>query len=364
LTRGGDAFVGQHTGDLEHPAAASFYDEVTEHLSKLLEVKPDIVVADCHPNFYTSAAAADLAARSGAKLATLQHHAAHAAAVLAEHQIYGPALALVLDGYGYGLDGTVWGGELLRMDLEHADWGRAGHLTPFALPGGDAATRAPWRLALSLALGITDRNLSARVTAGWEQAKGREAAFIRQMLERGVNSPLCSSCGRLFDAVSAQLHVCLETSYEGQAAIRLETLALQGEARAPSIEQAPAPVTVRDGMALLDSHALFARVCRMQEEGLDPALIALDFHHQLAWSLVRLVLAVREPSDRPVAGLAGGVVNNTLLRRMLVEAFAEQGISVLVPSAVPAGDGGISLGQAAWGLALLRNSQDGVQSRQ
>ncbi len=349
LTRGADAFVGQHTGDLDNAAAAGFYDEVVTHLLRLLEVTPALVVADLHPDFYTTRAAMAMAEEHGAVLVRLQHHAAHAAACLAEARVDEAVPVLVLDGYGYGPDGTVWGGELVEMDLGSARWRRLGHLATFALPGGDAATRAPWRIAVSLASGLADAALGARIVDAWTERMGQGCRLILQMIERGFNSPACSSCGRLFDAVSAQLGICLETSYEGQAAIRLETAALG--AASSALPQAGDWTRMEDDQVLVDSQGLFARVCLLSEQGHAAPAIALDFHMQLARALAQAAALVCRPGR---VGLCGGVLNNTLLRRLLVQELALRGFTAMLPKLVPAGDGGLSLGQAAWGAALIR----------
>ncbi|MDO4840249.1 MAG: carbamoyltransferase HypF [Desulfovibrionaceae bacterium] len=355
FTRGHDAFVGQHTGDLEQAGTAEFYEEVVAHLHALLEVQPALVICDAHPDFYSSATAARLAQEWDVPLMTLQHHAAHAASVLAEHGITAPSLVLVLDGFGFGLDGTAWGGELIRMDLGMARWSRAGHFVPFAMPGGDAATRSPWRLALSLAGMIQDKELAAALKARWEAEKGKEAGFVSTMLQRHINSPLTSSCGRLFDAVAAQLGLCDSITYEGQAAIRLETLATSCTSK--SLPDAADVVLHQEDTLLFDGCALFEHVCRLQQEGADPALAAFDFHAQLARNLARLVLKAHKKDDSRYVGLAGGVINNALLRHMLVQELSERGVTPLIPCQVPAGDGGISLGQAAFALASLRTKK-------
>ena len=353
FTRGSDAFVGQHTGDLEQAGAAVFYDEVTSHLQSLLEVQPHLVICDAHPDFYSSRTAARLAQEWHAPLITLQHHAAHAASVLAEHGIKEPSLVLVLDGFGYGLDGTAWGGELVRMDLGRAQWSRAGHFVPFALPGGDAAARSPWRLAVSLASMMQDAELAGKILAGWEAQKGKEAAFVLAMIRRHINSPLSSSCGRLFDAVAAQLGLCDSITYEGQAAIRLESLA--ASACTKDISCSTDFVLEDGGTLLIDSCALFERVCRLQKEGADPAFAAFDFHCQLARNLAALAGRAHQEGDGQYVGLSGGVINNALLRHMLCTELEKLGLTPVIPSRVPAGDGGLSLGQAAFALAYLRN---------
>ena len=231
LTRGREAFVGQHIGDLENPATLAFYEEVAAHLEALLEVRPAALVCDAHPDFLSTRYAEARAARDGLPLWRLQHHAAHAASVLAENGHYGPALALCLDGTGLGDDGTVWGGELLFMKLARPQWRRLGRLAPFALPGGDAAVRQPWRIALALRAQCASREPPTSWPAPWLPEQQPAATAIEEMLRRNLNCPLTSSCGRLFDAVAAQLGLCLATSYEGQAAIRLEDAA--GRASAP-----------------------------------------------------------------------------------------------------------------------------------
>lgn len=363
LTRKSHAFVGQHTGDLDNVATAGFYTEVLTHLQALLEVQPEVIVTDLHPDFFSSRCGTELAAAKGTALVRLQHHAAHAAAVLAEHQVFSPALALVLDGFGLGEDGTVWGGELLSMDLAAASWRREGHLSAFALPGSDRATRAPWRIALGLA-----RELKAeRIVQDMLARFGREAETVCLMCERRLNTPLSSSCGRLFDAVSALLGVSETISYEGQAAIRLESLALacagsalpsadMVQARLASCPETPSCTCLQraaDGRLLLSSQALFARVLALQDMGLAKGLIALDFHRQLALGLTRLAAARRQVSSTIV--LAGGVLNNSLLRTLLAAYLADEGFTVLLPRLLPPGDGGLSLGQAAMGLSLTLN---------
>ena len=363
LTRGGNAFVGQHTGDLEHPATAAFYEEIVRHLSSLLEVTPGLVVTDLHPDFYSSRAGERIAREHGIPLIRLQHHAAHAAAVLAEHRQEEPALALILDGFGLGCDKTVWGGELLRMHLGAARWERAGHLAPFPLPGGDAATHNPWRIAMGLAQADADHR------AFWTQKQGAEAGIVSRMIERNLNTPLTSSCGRLFDAVSAQLGLCSTITYEGQAAIRLETCALQIMNKRDSLTQQAQALTgdlpampaerlcmQQDASLLVSSKALFARVLRLQDLGLAASLIALDFHWQLARALSCLAAQARREED--VVALGGGVLNNTLLRGLLCSLLQEQGFRVLLPRLLPPGDGGLSLGQAVWGLMLHRLGQN------
>lgn len=363
LTRGREAFVGQHIGDLENPATLAFYEEVATHLEKLLEVRPEALVCDAHPNFLSTRYAEARAARDGLPLWRLQHHAAHAAAVLAENAHHGPALALCLDGTGLGEDGTIWGGELLFMDLSLPRWERLGRLAPFALPGGDAAVRQPWRIALAL----RERNdrLPENAPAPWLPEQERAVMAVGEMLARGVNCPQTSSCGRLFDAVAAQLGLCLATTYEGQAAIRLEDAAnrVEGPVRAmlggaPLTRAAaglvwPVGLAVRGNLLELDSAGLFAHVAEAMAQGISVPEAAARFHLSLARGLAAMAGRAARKLGVTAIGLTGGVMQNATLARLLPLALAEQGLHALSHHELPPGDGGLSLGQAVWGRRML-----------
>ncbi|SDF81114.1 Hydrogenase maturation protein, carbamoyltransferase HypF [Desulfovibrio legallii] len=364
LTRGREAFVGQHIGDLENPATLNFYEEAAAHLEALLEVRPAALVCDLHPDFLSTRYARERAARQGLPLWSLQHHAAHAAAVLAENGRYAPALALCLDGTGLGEDGTVWGGELLLLELDAPRWQRLGRLAPFALPGGDAAVREPWRIALSLAqrAGLED--------ADWVTHDGgaQDAAIaaVKEMLRRKVNCPLTSSCGRLFDAAAAALGLCARTTYEGQAAIRLEdaavrpeggleratAAALRGETPPPAAWGTVEPVW-RDGLWEVDSARLFGLTATARREGLPVGEAAARFHLRLAASLARMAAQAAGQHGVDAVGLSGGVLQNALLARLLPLALRAHGLTPLTHHELPPGDGGLSLGQAVWGRRLL-----------
>lgn len=370
LTRGAEAFVGQHIGDLENPATLNFYEEVAAHLEKLLEVRPEALVCDAHPDFLSTRYAEARAEREGLPLWRLQHHAAHAAAVLAENSHYGPALALCLDGTGLGDDGTVWGGELLFMELEQAQWRRVGRLAPFALPGGDAAVRQPWRIALAL------RSLCEQaefplpsLRTPWLPEQAQAAAAVTEMLRRGINCPPTSSCGRLFDAVAAQLGLCLDTSYEGQAAIRLEDAAnranehvrttLEGKARDKDMATLvwPVGIALHHDLLEMDSAGLFAHVAQAQAQGMDATEAAARFHLSLARALAGMAGRAARKLGLNCVGLTGGVLQNATLARLLPLALAEQGLTALTHHELPPGDGGLSLGQAVWGRRMLARAK-------
>ena len=383
LTRGNEAFVGQHVGDLENPSVMTFYEEVVTHLEKLLEVRPQALVCDLHPDFLSTRYAEARAAREGLPLWRLQHHAAHAAAVLAENACFSPALALCLDGTGLGDDGTVWGGELLVMDLGRPEWRRLGRLSPFALPGGDAAVREPWRIAQGLitrqippAQGLNGQAAeyghldaaSALASAPWLPDHAQASRAVGEMLARGINCPATSSCGRLFDAVAAQAGLCMTTTYEGQAAIRLEDAAnraqgplgdvLAGHAPMEELRNIPGMiwpvgVTERDGLLELDSAGLFARVAQGLAHGMSVAEAAGRFHLSLAEALAGMAGMAARSLGITVVGLSGGVMQNAIMARLLPQALDHMGLKALTHHELPPGDGGLSLGQAVWGRRML-----------
>ena len=251
--------------------------------------------------------------------------------MLAENDCYRPALALCLDGTGLGDDGAIWGGELLWMDLSEPAWKRLGRLSPFALPGGEAAIREPWRIALALRLqaGCGER------PAPWDSEYASAAVAVREMLARGLNCPPTSSCGRLFDAVAAQLGLCSATTYEGQAAIRLEAATDEAALRDNVVWSLP-PLE-KNGLLELDSAALFGHVLQAQAAGEPAERIAACFHGTLASALAAMAAEAARTTGARQVGLSGGVMQNALLARLLPRALAERGLSPLMHHELPPG---------------------------
>ena len=342
LTRQGLAWPGQHIGDLESAASYDFYRQALRHLENLLEVQPQAVVCDLHPDYFSSVFAQKYARQRAIPLFQLQHHAAHAAAVLAENGRIGPALALSLDGTGLGADGALWGAELLLLELREAHWQRLGGLSPFALPGGEMAIRQPWRIAAALlrSLGLVAPERLRRLP---------DYPAVCAMLDRSFNSPLSSGCGRLFDAISALIGLCPDAGYEGQAAILLEKAALA----AASARDWPLEPFKKNGLWQLDSGAFAAHALQDMQAGHAPEEIALSFHRALARGLAALAREACAETGIREAAISGGVVQNWLLGSLLEKELGEAGIAPLWPRQIPPGDGGLSYGQAVWGTALL-----------
>ena len=318
LLREDEAVLSQHVGDIDSSASYDFLGESVAHLQRLLRVAPQAIACDQHPDYPSSRYARE----SGLPVIAVQHHHAHLAAVAAEYGITGSLTGLILDGFGLGDDGSLWGGELLRM--HGSACARIGHLAPLALPGGDAAARAPWRMAAAVlhALGRGDE-----IVARFAHA---DAARIAHLLQRQVNTPLTTACGRLFDAAAGLLGVRAFNTFEGEAAMALEALCRRPRVLAGGWRLRAG---VLDFSPLLD--ALIDR---------DPADGADLFHGTLAAGLAELALSGLN-GERQLA-IAGGCAVNRPLLHMLRALLARQGVDLLIPRQTPPGDGGLALGQA------------------
>ncbi len=322
VTRGDEAFLSQHIGDLDNAATLDFLEETVAHLLHVLGVEPVAVAHDRHPDFHSTR----FAERTGLPTIPVQHHHAHVAAVLAEHRIDGLAIGLALDGFGLGMKGESWGGEMLLVDGPRAD--RLGHLARLAQPGGDVAARQPWRMAAAalVRLGRADE-----ITARFGHFGPAEG--VRRLIEGGVNAPPTSSCGRWFDAACGILGVRSVAGFEGEAPMVLESLV-----RRPRV--APGAWRIEDGN--LDLAPLLDRLLTVAD-ATDGAEL---FHGTLTAALIDWALPVlRERSLQRIA-LSGGCLMNGVLAAGLVEGFHAAGVEALLPRKAPANDGGLSLGQA------------------
>ena len=345
LAKGHRAFVSHHIGDLENYETLRSFTEGVEHFQRLFEVVPEVVVHDLHPEYLSTKYALELE-REGIELVGVQHHHAHVAACLADNGEPGPVIGVGFDGLGYGTDGTIWGGELLVCDL--AGFGRAGHLEQVPLPGGAAAIREPWRMAvawLDAAYGDDlpgGLHVAERHRDHWRQ--------VREVARAAAASPPTSSAGRLFDAVAAIVGVRDAVNYEGQAATELEQLADPAEAGAYVATVADDP-----GRPLrLCGSDLVRAVVEDLLAGVQPRTVAGRFHNGVALAIVEASEALREATGLHTVALSGGVFQNLLLLDRTVTWLRERGFRVLTHSRVPPNDGGISLGQAAVAAAADR----------
>ncbi len=330
VTRGDEAFVAQHVGDLDNAPTCAAMEETLRHLVAILGVRPDGVAHDLHPDFFSTRHAVELAARLGVPAIGIQHHHAHIGAVLAEHRVAAPALGLALDGVGLGTDGGAWGGELLLVDGARCE--RLGRLRPLRLPGGDRAAREPWRMAAA-ALSLVGRGDEIVPRFGAQPA----APMVARMLAQGINAPETSSMGRWFDAAAGLLGVKPRSSFEGQAAMLLEGLA----ARHGDVPPEPDLYTITSDNQL-DLSPLFVRLSAVTRAAYGAAL----FHAVVVAALADWV--GRAAAARGIATVAcgGGCFLNAILARGLHAALRARSIAMLEAQAVPPNDGGLALGQA------------------
>ena len=342
LTRGDEAFLSPHVGDLDNAATCQALVEMVEHLCAVLDVRPQAVAHDLHPDFFSTRFALEFAAHRALPVHAVQHHHAHIAAVAAEHGVRGPLLGLALDGIGLGTDGGAWGGELLRVD--GAAFDRLGHLAPIALPGGDVAAREPWRMA---AAALQRIGRGAQIEARFGHRLG--AGAVAQMLARGLRCPPSSSMGRWFDAAAGLLGVRDVAAYEGQAAMLLEALAGPAAPLVPAAELAALVTCTADGQ--LDPGPLIARLADESDAAHGAAL----FHQALADGLARWVQAASAASGLRTVAFGGGCFLNALLTALLGQRLRDAGLRVLEARQAPPNDGGIALGQA-W-VALCKINQ-------
>ena len=357
LARGRFVYQSQHLGDLENLTGLEFFRESLDHLMRTFEIAPQVVVHDLHPGYLSTAWARDWAREKGLELIAVQHHHAHVAGCMAEHGLTGAAIGLALDGTGYGTDGRIWGGEVLIAMLDGFE--RFAHLEYVPMPGGDAAVKEPWRMALgALALHAADLAVAGKEMTQLLGAKENEVRVLRQMMERGVNTPMTSSCGRLFDAVAAVVLGRRRVDYEAQAAIELEGIAVDEADDAPGyvMEIEGADWLVRKP-AVLRSGELWKELLGELEGGVSKSRVSARFHTGVADGFVRATVMARAATGLNQVVMSGGCMHNRRLARLLRRKLEAEGFVVYQHAQVSPGDGGLSYGQAAVAAAMLSKSK-------
>jgi hydrogenase maturation protein HypF len=351
LTRGRQAFVSQHIGDMENLATEEFFRLTIDHLKRILDIRPELIACDRHPDYLSTQWAK---AQGETPVIEVQHHHAHIAACLAENQAEGPAIGLAFDGTGLGDDGTIWGGEVLLADT--AGYRRAAALEPVPMPGGAAAIKAPWRMGLAYlhaTYGDNLWNLDLPLLRTVDRAK---AQTIAQMAARRINAPLTSSLGRLFDGVAAILGLRREVAFEGQAAMELEMIA-DGE------ERGAYDFCWSDGACRRLQFAPLIRGVVSDIQNSVPAfVISRKFHSTVIRMCTALCAELRRESGLDRVALSGGCFQNGLLLGGLIQALGADRFEVLTHRLVPTNDGGLSLGQAVIAAAAAAGKTSEVSS--
>lgn len=340
-----------YVGDLEDLRTVKALQETIQRFQTLLEVHPQVVVCDLHPKYNSTVVAEEL----GYPIVKVQHHYAHILSCMVENDCQEPVIGVAFDGTGYGTDGTIWGGEILLADYE--DFTRFGNITPFLQIGGDVSAKEGWRIAVSMIYGYTkDRELAGEIMKKLDLCSEKESKVQFAMADRKLNAVLSTSVGRLFDAVSAILGIRHKSSFEGEASMALEFAAEayeQKDHEQKQNEKMNPLVYEEDGHVILNTQLLVQRIVEAKLQGEDSGRLAYWFHEILTEQITAVCVEARNVSGRQKAVLSGGVFQNRLLLRLTEERLTEEGFEVLRHRMVPPNDGGIAVGQAAYGMAQL-----------
>lgn len=348
LTKGRNAILSQHIGDLENYEALEFYKETLRNLKNSFRAEPKIIAHDLHPDYLSTKFAHEYANEKGIPekdIYAVQHHHAHIAAVMAEHGLNDKVIGVAFDGSGYGTDGNIWGGEFLISDKR--DFKRAARLDYISLPGGERAIKEPWRIALSYLYHTYGDGVEAEAKTFFERCEKKEANIVLKMIKGSINSPLTSSAGRLFDAVSSLIGVRDFITFEAEAAIELEAIADTDAKEAKKLYQFE---MIENECHVINLKPLIKGILKDLKNGISKSVISGRFHKTMAEVITTVVNMLNKESGIKDVALSGGVFQNKLLSRLTEERLKNDGFTVWTPEMVPVNDGGVSLGQAivAW----------------
>ncbi len=337
------AFLSQHIGDMENEETLGHFEDTIELYKKLFRVAPEVLAYDMHPEYLATKYALELGSARDFELVPVQHHHAHIVSCLVENGVEGPAIGVAFDGTGYGSDGHIWGGEFLVADWKSFE--RWGHLEYVPMPGGEAAIVKPYRMALGYLCALLGERALSQGLPFLSQVDSLEIDLIKKQVEKGINSPLTSSCGRLFDAVSAIAGIRNQIEYEAQAAIELEMIA-PDDVDKPNLGCYPFSIVEQQGIKLIKLGELISAVIQDAENMVAQPTISVKFHQTIAQIVVRMCQLIASETGLNLVALSGGVFQNRLLLRLVTRALNEAGFDVLAHRLVPCNDGGLSLGQA------------------
>ena len=342
LTKDNYAFLSQHIGDMENMETLEHFDSTISLYQRLFRIEPEIIAHDLHPDYLATKYAQELG-EFGIKLVPVQHHHAHIASCMADNGLDAPVIGVAFDGTGMGADGNIWGGEFLIADCRN--FSRVGHLEYLPLPGGDAAIKRPCRTAISYILTLLGENTLNQELPLAREVNEIEIETIKRQIERKINSPLTSSMGRLFDAISALLGIRSEIDYEGQAAIELEMAAHEKD-YANAQENYSYHIVEDKGIRIVQLRDLLSAVIEDLHQGIPKGRISVKFHNTMAQMTNEMCHLIANETGISQVALSGGVFQNRLLSTKTVELLESSGFQVFTHKQVPCNDGGISLGQA------------------
>jgi len=339
VSKGDHIVPGPHVGDLGSPVAQAYFQQSIQILTDYLEAEPELVALDPHPEYFSNSLGREI----GLPVTEVFHHHAHAVSLLAQAGQRGPALFAVFDGTGYGADASIWGGEFLMADLE--SFQRMGYLMPFPLPGGEAAIREPIRILSAL---LADNGMFPQECMPLLGPHRPHVALWLEAVRKGLNSPLTSSAGRLFDAAAAAAGFLRPVTFEGEAAMWLEGIADPHE-----MDEYPVRFS-QECPIVADVRALIREVCRDMLSGSSPALVSARFHNSMAGLVAGIAGRLARSTGITTVGLTGGCFQNKLLTERTADRLRQRGLEVLLHEFIPPNDGGIAIGQAVSAIARHR----------
>jgi hydrogenase maturation protein HypF len=344
LTKDNYAFISQHIGDMENLETMEHFENTLALYKKLFRIEPEIIAYDLHPEYLSTKYALELGSQfSHLKLIPVQHHHAHIVSCMVDNRVDSPVIGVALDGTGYGSDGRIWGGEFLVADYK--GFQRMGNLEYLPLPGGAAAIKRPYRTAIGYLLKLLGEDSLNSKLAFLKQVDAVEIELIKRQIQTGLNSPLCSSLGRLFDAVSALIGIRGEIDYEGQAAVELE-MAAYDDCDKVGNKGYPHLIIENDGVSIIQLKELLSAIIEDLYHGVSKATISARFHNTVAQMICEICQLIAKRTGINQVALSGGVFQNRLLSTRVIPLLESAGFSVLTHKQVPCNDGGISLGQA------------------
>ncbi|MBI5238480.1 MAG: carbamoyltransferase HypF [Deltaproteobacteria bacterium] len=349
LTKGENAILSQHIGDLENLESLNFFNETLKNLKNTFRARPKAIALDMHPDYLSTKFGIEYIKKNNIpkkNIIRVQHHHAHVASCMAEHGLYEKCIGVAFDGTGYGPDGNIWGGEFFIADRK--DFSRTAHLCYVMLPGGEAAIKEPWRMALSYLWHTYKDEIHKEAGFFLDRFDAKKTNIVLKMLDKKLNSPRTSSAGRLFDGVASIIGLKDIVTFEGEAAIELESIARKGAYE-------PYPFLLAQGSpSVIDIRPAIKGITADFTSGVDRSIISSRFHSTLAALITTAAKASRDSSGIEDVALSGGVFQNSLLIAMTADALKKAGFSPWFNELIPTNDGGISLGQAVVAIENLR----------
>ncbi|MDD4896364.1 MAG: hypothetical protein PHS21_06325 [Atribacterota bacterium] len=350
LTRDRYAFPSQHLGDLKNRDSFQAYQEAIKRLIRVFQFKPKVIACDLHPDYLSTHYAEELSRQFRVPLLKIQHHHAHIASCIAENYISEKVIGVAFDGTGFGLDGAIWGGEFLVVSPK--DCLRVGHLKYVAMPGGEQAIHQPWRMAFSYLYSLSGQEADSIRSVLGEGREKKDFQLLKQMIDKRINSPLTSSCGRLFDAVASLIGLRDGVAFEGQAAMELEALC-----QTKYKDNYNYQITREINGLVVDTGEMFLQIINDLERKIPLPRIATQFHNTVADIILSLCVKIKKEFNINYVALSGGVFQNSFLLAQTMKKLKKENFTVLIHKKLPPNDGCIALGQAVVTDARIKSGK-------